>query len=60
MLAKLSGNACDDGFPRGSITRAHVVQGQRSGRRGLHEAELTVTDASFTVAGHLRAALDGQ
>ncbi len=51
MLAKLSGNACDDGFPRGATLALTWSKVSGPGDVAFTKPNSPVTDASFTVAG---------
>ncbi|HEU5133410.1 MAG TPA: hypothetical protein VFT26_14945, partial [Pyrinomonadaceae bacterium] len=49
--AKLSGNACDDGFPRGAALALQWSKVSGPGDVAFTKPNSPVTDASFTVAG---------
>lgn len=50
-IAKLSGNACDDGFPRGASLSLNWSKVSGPGDVAFTKPNSPVTDASFTVAG---------
>jgi len=50
-VAKLSGNACDDGFPRGAALALQWSKESGPGDVAFTKPASPITDASFTVAG---------